>query len=215
VKNKYMATTVDNIIQGAARIFMAPKGEPMPSGVGNTASYSTIAGNWTDVGFTSEGLELTVEPDYLDVEVDQLLDSAALFKTSQRVTLTTSFTESTLTNLAFVIGQASGTVADVSGAPTANTAGAVKALTVSGGSLGSAPLERALFAVGPGPRANTTSSMFSERLYYVPRVISAETVTTGVKRNEASVFPVTFRCLPDSTQVNQEYGQVVDRLYGT
>lgn len=209
-----MATTVDNIIQGAAKIFMAPKGEAQPSGVANGVSYSTIAGNWTDVGFTSEGLDLTIEPDYLDVEVDQLLDSAALFKTSQRVTLATSFTESTLANLEFVIGQ-TGTVADVSGAPSVGTAGAIRALKVSGGSLGSAPLERAFFAVGPGPRVGTTTTKLSERLYYVPRVISSETVTTGVKRNEASMFPVTFRCLPDSTQVDKEYGVVVDRLYGT
>jgi len=31
-------------------------------------------------GFTTEGLEVSYEPDYGEVEVDQLLDSAKLFK---------------------------------------------------------------------------------------------------------------------------------------
>jgi hypothetical protein len=225
-----MAGTATNIIQGSAEIFLATavgSVVALPTWA-NTASARTGGAGWTSVGFTSEGLDLNVEPDYLDVEVDQLLDSAALFKTGQRLTVATSFTEATLENLGFVLGQpASDVQAWEVGAPAINdditdagtalsAAGDYKTLAVKGGSLGSAPLVRSFYAVGPGPRGADTATKFGERIYYMPRVISQESITVAVKRNEASQFPVTFRCLPDSAApAGQEYGKVVDRLYGT
>lgn len=207
-----MAQNVDNIIQGAAEIWLGAKGTAFPTAPAATASYKTGLGGLTAVGYTSEGLDITFEPDYLDVEVDTLLDSAALFKTKQRVTIATSFTEATLDNLAFVLGQKASTV---SGNQAAS--GDVKSITIDGGALGSAPEERAFVAVGPSSRdAGTVSATeFTERIYYAPRVISVESVGVAVKRNEATMFPVTFRCLPDSNQVGAEYGRVVDRIYGT
>jgi hypothetical protein len=214
-----MAQDVDNIIQGAAQIFLGDKGAAFPTmgaatlpitGAGNMPA----AGNYTSVGYTSEGLDITFEPDYLDVEVDQLLDSAALFKTSQKVTIATSFTEATLDNLAFVLGQKAATVVGAA----LSASGSTRAITIEGGSLGAAPEERAFVAVGPSVREGAfaaTTTKFSERIYYNPRVISVEAVSTAVKRAEASVFPVTFRCLPDSAQTGAEYGKVVDRVYGT
>src|SRR6478735_5664020 len=213
-----MAQDVDNIIQGAAEIFLGNKGAAFPTMAAATlpitgAGNMPAAGGYTSVGYTSEGLDITFEPDYLDVEVDQLLDSAALFKTSQRVTIATSFTEATLANLAFFLGQKANTV---SGAFAVS--GDVRKITINGGALGSAPEERSFVAVGPSVREGSFASgttKFAERIYYDPRVSSVESVSTAVKRNEASVFPVTFRCLPDSTQTNSEYGKVVDRIYGT
>jgi len=210
-----MALTTENIIQGAAQIYLGKKGAPFPTSnvAGSSMTASTNMGaapnsttdEYANVGYTSEGLDVSFEPDYLDVEVDQILDSAALFKTSQRVTISTSFTEATLANLAFVLGQGTGTF--TTNALTAD--GNSNVLKIEGGSLGAEPLERAFFAVGPGPRDATLKA---ERLYYHPRVISVEAVSTGVKRSEATMFPVTFRCLPGST-AGAEYGKVVDRLY--
>jgi hypothetical protein len=44
-----------------------------------------------------------------------------------------------------------------------------------------------------------------------------ETVSVGIKRNEATVFPVTFRLLPSNSSTaadgNAIYGKVIDRLY--
>jgi hypothetical protein len=216
-----MAQTVENIIQGAAEVYLGDKGGDFPATPTATTSVtatgnittSTVGGtgnaNYASVGYTSEGLDVSFEPDYLDVEVDQLLDSAALFKTSQRVTISTSFTEATLGNLAFTLGQAATTITG-----TYASAGDSSILKIEGGSLGAAPLERSFVAVGPAPR-QASGNLKSERIYYHPRVISVEAVATGVKRNEATMFPVTFRCLPDSADTDMEYGRVVDRLYGT
>lgn len=209
-----MATEVDNIIQGAAEIYLAPKGTAYPAmAEGTTAGTSAgnigAVGAYASVGHTSEGLEISFEPDYLDAEVDQLLDSAVLFKTSQRVTIATSFSEATLDNLNFVLGQSVTVPAAIT------TAGSTRALPITGGALGAAPVEKAFFAVGPSVRKGLGSNKFSERHYYNPRVISVEAVSTAVKRNEVSMFPVTFRCLPDSTATGAEYGKIVDRVYGT
>ena len=220
-----MAGNTRNIIQGGAKVYLGPQGTAFPSLDTNPDSANTQVGSFVDVGHTSEGLDITVEPDYLDVEVDLLLDSAALFKTSQRVTIATSFTEATLENFAFVIGQPDTSVetydklAAVDAAAPMTTAGDYKELTIDGGALGDEPEERAFLAVGPAPRQDTSGAHTDaqERLYYAPRVISTESVATGVKRNEVTMFPVTFRCLPDSENqpAGQEYGRIVDRLYGT
>lgn len=223
-----MAGNVRNIIQGGAKVYLGPKGTAFPTFT--DASASGTAGDvetsgFVDVGHTSEGLDITVEPDYLDVEVDLLLDSAALFKTSQRVTIATSFTEATLENFAFVIGQPDSSIAaydktNATDAGALDAPGDYKVLTIDGGALGDEPQERAFVAVGPAPRQEQGSGLewtdHQERVYYAPRVISTETVSTGVKRNEVTMFPVTFRCLPDSgAAAGEEYGKIVDRLYGT
>jgi stage V sporulation protein SpoVS len=207
-----MAQNVDNIIQGAAEIYLAPAPKTAISAAGAGVSQKTVLGTFVSVGYTGEGLDITFEPDYLDVEVDTLLDSAALFKTKQKVTIATSFAEATLENLAFVLGQKASTVAGAQAA-----AGDTKAITIDGGALGSGPEERSFLAVGPSVRdiGTVSATEFTERVYYAPRVISVESVSVAVKRNEATMFPVTFRCLPDSTSVGSEYGKVIDRLYGT
>lgn len=210
-----MAQNVDNIIQGAAEIYLHATAKTAPGAATAAQSQKAALNGFVSVGYTSEGLDITFEPDYLDVEVDTLLDSAALFKTKQKVTIATSFTEATLANLAFVLGQKASTVTEVVGTQTAS--GDVRAITIDGGALGSAPEERAFLAVGPSVRDVGTFSAteFTERVYYAPRVISVEAVGVAVKRNEATMFPVTFRCLPDSASVGAEYGKVIDRLYGT
>jgi hypothetical protein len=67
--------------------------------------------------------------------------------------------------------------------------------------------------------AGTNGGTVVERIYLGYRALSMETVSVGIKRNEATVFPVTFRLLPssaDSTKSqdgNATYGKVIDRVY--
>ena len=48
-------------------------------------------------------MELTITPDFGEVEVDQLLDSAKIYKQGMQVTLSTTFAEATLENLLYAI----------------------------------------------------------------------------------------------------------------
>jgi hypothetical protein len=68
-----------------------------------------------------------------------------------------------------------------------------------------------LIAVGPGPTTEVTVK--TERVYLARRVLSMETVSHALRRNEATVYPVTFRCLPDDDFVGAEYGEILDRVY--
>lgn len=154
------------------------------------------AAAWKPVGFTQEGLEVSYEPDYGDVEVDQLLDSAVVFKQSMRVSLNTTLAEATLYNLMLAWGQ---------GADTLTTAADGDELDIEGGSLGETPVERGFIAVGNSPR---TGGKYGERVYHAYRTLNVEASTHSMRRNENTGIPVSFRALPAA---NGLYGKIKDR----
>lgn len=169
------------------------------------------ADNWQSVGYTSEGVDLSFEPEYGEVQVDQLLDVARIFKQGQRVMLNTSFTEGTLENLLIAVG---GKSTDLG----SETSG-VRAMDINGGALGYTPIERSILVVGPAPEELVAGQLnkAAERIYIGYRALSMDTVGVGIKRDTATVFPVSFRLLPSSDQVaadgNATYGKVIDRVY--
>jgi len=67
----------------------------------NTAGTSVPS--FRNVGYTQNGIELSFQPDFGEVMVDQLLDVAKMFKQGMKVTLKTSFAEATLENLLLAI----------------------------------------------------------------------------------------------------------------
>ena len=163
---------------------------------------------WESVGYTSEGAELSFEPDYGEVQVDQLLDVAKIFKQGQRVMLNTTLTEATLENLLVVVGGAAGDLT-ASGAD-------LDVFNINAGSLGVSPIERSLCLVGPGPEEKAGAGEKVERIYVAYRALSMDTVTVGVRRNEATVFPASFRLLgstDNSVGGNASYGKIIDRVF--
>jgi hypothetical protein len=156
---------------------------------------------YRNVGYTNNGLQVTYNPSYGSVTVDQLLDSAKLFKETMEVMIATEMAEGTLENVLAVFGQRSDTLTD-SG----------KKLGIAGGALGEAPTERQLIAVGQAPTSSANPS--TERVYYARRVLSVQQSQFSLARNAASTFPVTFRLLPsgNSSHAGKEYGFIVDRV---
>jgi hypothetical protein len=71
----------------------------------DTLNGTTGATKWRNVGYTNNGLQITYNPSYGSVTVDQLLDTAKLFKESMEVMLMTEMAEGTLENLVVVFGQ--------------------------------------------------------------------------------------------------------------
>lgn len=194
--------TKKNVIIGAAAVFIGPSGKTSAPAFSGTTSYrTTVAGTvgWRDVGYTQDGFEVSNDPSYADVEVDQLLDSVKLFQDGMSVSLSTSFAEATLENLLVAWGQADSTLTSTA---------TEKTWEIDGGALGQAPLERGLIAVGPGPEKAATNA-YTERTYHAYRVLSVESSAHTLARAEATVIPVTFRALPDD---NGKYATVRDRL---
>ena len=211
----YSRGSSSNIIVGAAALFTHDAGpigyvsesgaitdtqaaSDLPVFTASETSYKDTLSEdeaFTNVGYTTNGLELAFQPDFGEVAVDQLLDVARLFKQGMTVNLNTAFAEATLENLLVAI-------ADNQEPVTASNATSIK---MSAGDIGDVPLERGLVAVGPGSGSSLEPK---ERIYVAYRALSIESVTVSAKRDEASMFEVSFRLLPND---NASYGKIVDR----
>jgi hypothetical protein len=206
----YTRGSSTNIIVGAAALFAFEDGEmtygDLPTAVTGTGYKETLSADsdFRNVGYTSNGLELTFAPDFGEVSVDQVLDVAKLYKQGMTVNLNTSFAEATLENLLLALARPStdAFVSDAGGAiPGEDT------LNLSAGELGECPIERGLVAVGPGTGDCEVGTSI-ERIYVAYRAVSIESVTVAAKRDEATMFDVSFRLLPNDSA---SYGKIIDR----
>ena len=107
-----------NILVGAAALFFHAAG-PLEEKIGKagvtgdtvpefkeTESYRetlTADSAFGNFGYTSDGITISFEPDFGEVQVDQLLDSAKLFKQGMQVSLQTVLSEATLENLVIAL----------------------------------------------------------------------------------------------------------------
>lgn len=248
-----------NIIVGAAVVYVG-NNDGVENNKINVSSSTVTAqdpqnistvtnGDWYHLGYTMEGVTLNIEPTFNDVMVDQLLDTARLFKTQQRVSVATSLTEASLENLYVAIGGAGGATGDYQTASagasynqiavadgSASALGAAGAsavfasgsavnqvqniLHLNGGALGVSPVERSMCFVGSAPTSvaeSAGSGKKAERIYMVYRAVSVEAVGVGVRRDDATVFPVNFRVLPSTSNEapdgNAAYGKIIDRIF--
>jgi hypothetical protein len=215
----YTAGTSTNIVTGAAAMFIgtAPlsgqSGTAIPTIASNSQAVEVLDGGtgFRNIGYTTDGLELSFEPNYNEVMVDQILDSAKIFKTEMKAYAQCTLAEATLQNLLVVIG---GQTADYSSTGVTSidgisaTTGGITYLDLKPGELFDVPVERTVVWVG-NP-AGKASGEKKERIYYAPRAMSMETVSVNVKRDEPSTLPVRFRLLADTSG---KYGRVYDRTH--
>lgn len=219
----YTRGNSSQIIVGAAAMFVSTGAEfdptnaspTLPDFVAGTSYRETLSGSSVvrNVGYTTNGLELQFQPDFGEVQVDQLLDVAKLYKQGMQVNLNTAFAEATLENLLVAIAAPAGDLKhDVKADnPLENNVSGVNFvdyLELSSGNIGECPVERGLVAVGPGTGDCEVGSSI-ERIYVAFRALSIENVTVSAKRDEASMFEVSFRLLPAD---NGSYGRIMDRL---
>lgn len=190
-----------NIIVGAANFWVGPVGQAGPAGGASGVDVTA----YKAVGYTQEGVEVSYEPDYGDVEVDQLLDSARIFKQGMRVTVNTTLAEATLENLLVIWGQNG---ADGKGAVVAGS------VSIMAGALGDAPVARSLLFVGPAPTSGTDQApVRNERVYSILNAVQTESSSFALRRSEATGLPASFRCLPfaATSSAAAAYGTVTDR----
>lgn len=212
------------IIVGAAAMFVSTSAEfdptntspALPDFVAGTTYRETLSSSSVvrNVGYTMNGLELAFQPDFGEVQVDQLLDVAKLYKQGMTVNLNTAFAEATLENLLVAIAAPANSLAkDVSmdNPIETGTTNFADVMELKSGDIGECPVERGIVAVGPGTGDCAAGSTI-ERIYVAYRALSIENVTVSAKRDEASMFEVSFRLLPAN---NGSYGKIVDRLVPT
>jgi len=92
-----MAVTTTNLIQGPATLYSGAFGATEPT---DTAVNTTpAASSWTDMGGTQDGVKLSVDQTYSELEVDQITLRVGSRLTKQDFTIETSLAEATLENL--------------------------------------------------------------------------------------------------------------------
>ena len=205
----YSRGTSTNIIVGAAALFVADTtldAASLEAFVGTESFKDTLADSpdYTNVGYTMNGLELAFQPNFGEVAVDQVLDAAKLYKQGMQVTLKTAFAEATLENLLLAVAYKN---SNLSGTKSTSNG---QVLNMSAGEIGECPVERGIVAVGPGT-GDCVDSAFVERVYTAYRALSIDNVTVSAKRDAPSMFEVTFRMLPEDT--SGSYGKIVDRTW--
>jgi hypothetical protein len=206
----YTRGSSSNIIVGAAALWTYEAGTltdaDLPALVEDTSFKETLSddADFRNVGYTMNGLELQFQPDFGEVSVDQVLDVAKLYKQGMQVNLNTTFAESTLENLLFSLA---GKDSDLGNVASGSWGAGNPALNLSAGDIGECPVERGLVAVGPGTGDCAVGSSL-ERIYVAYRALSIENVTVSAKRDEATMFEVSFRLLPNDSA---SYGKIVDR----
>jgi hypothetical protein len=215
------------IIVGAAQLYVKKAGavDPavdgsIPDFVADTDYNTTVAADttWRSVGYTSNGLEMSFEPDFGEVKVDQLLDVAKMYKQGMKVSLKTSFAEATLENLLLAIAATNDLADQMEG--TAPGAAVGSSLELIAGELGEYPVERGLIAIGasvdPGMVKDADGDVIdadatnAQRVYIAYRALSIESVNVSAKRDEATMFEVNFRMLPNDLGA---YGKIIDRTF--
>ncbi|MER5750619.1 hypothetical protein [Streptomyces sp. NPDC002088] len=92
-----MSVITTNLIQGPATLYSGAAGalEPTDSAVNTTPAASA----WTDLGGTQDGVKLSIDQTYSELEVDQITVRVASRLTKVDFTIETSLAEPTLENL--------------------------------------------------------------------------------------------------------------------
>jgi hypothetical protein len=215
----------EQILVGAAKVYVSATDSTLtthnpvlPAGTAGSSLTTGASGldastSWTHVGFTTGGVEFTYAPDFGEVEVDQSLDAAKMFKQRMTATVATTLAQASLDNLLIAWGQAGSTLTAGGALTPAPTDGETdRELGISSGDLGDEPVERALVFVGKAPR--TPARKRRERVYFLRRALQVESTAHSLNRAEATGVPVSFRLLPDMSYSYKQYGYVRDRVIG-
>jgi hypothetical protein len=162
--------------------------------------------NFADIGATQNGLEISWEPDMVDIEIDQFGDAAKVIQSKVKVMVKTTLAEGTLNNLATAWNYDSETGGD---SVKVNNAGdGANTKTFLFGAQGVIPYEKGLVVTGTAPGSTAGDTL--TRSFYTKRAISMESSTIAMKRAEATMFTVGFRILPTVADVGYEYGKIID-----
>lgn len=177
-----MAVTTTNLIQGPATLYTGAVGTAVePTSIAGAASGASPATGWTDVGGTQDGVTLSIEDQWSDLGVDQLVIAPDSRRTGRKVTVKTTMAEATLANLAIAIS---------------NSAPASGLLQIDDGLAngGFLPSFYALIIDGISPGG------FRRRVK-VRKVLSSANVEMAYKKDGQTLIPVTFQAYYVSSSI--------------
>lgn len=179
-----MSVTATNLIQGPGTLYTAAFGATEPV---DTAVASAPGGAYTDLGGTQGGVQLTIAQEYKELEVDQVVDVPGRRLTKRDVMIKTNLAEPTLANLALILNGGTSS--------TGGTAG-----------TSYAAYDPAMDTAATQP--TYTSTLFDgyapnnkPRRVIVRKVLSIDSVGAAYKKDDQTVFPVSFAAHWVSTSI--------------
>lgn len=171
-----MTVTVTNLIQGPGTLYTgtySATADAEPADAAINIAPATSA--WTDLGGTSDGVNLEVAQEYAALAVDQLVDTPGRRQTKREATIATNLAEATLENLARAVNESSATI---------TTGGNYKAFQPSDTPVGE-PNYVALILDGYAP------SGFRRRVFG-RRMLAIDPVQFAYKKDGQTVYTVKW-----------------------
>lgn len=174
--------SVDNLTMGVGYLYIAEFGATEPDD--DSVHTEPESATWSNLGYTKEGVTLSIEQEYQELEVDQLADVPGSRLIKRVMTISTSLAETTLENFQRVLNgdgaiteDASTAGVDASGADTFEPGNALAS---------SAPTYSALLFDGVAPNG------------MVRRIIARRCLQVGAFESQYTkdgelVYPVEFK----------------------
>lgn len=166
-----MGVTAANLTLGPGTLHSATFGNAEPA---DTAVASPPGAGWVDVGGTSDGVTITINQEYTELSVDQIVDVPGRRLTKRDVQLATNMAEPTLENL--VICQNGGTI---------TTGAGFKSLDPTAGTSATQPIYKAFLFDGFAPGG-------LQRRIILRKGLNTENVEFAYKKDAQTVFTVKF-----------------------
>lgn len=167
-----MSVTTTNLIMGPATLYLGDFGATEPTDT--TVNSAPAASAWTDLGGTQDGVKLTIDQTYTDLEVDQVVDVAGARLTKRLFTVETNLAEPTLENLKYILND--GTAASGSG---------YKSFEPTYASSATQPTYRAVLLDGYGPNQ-------LRRRFIIRKCLSNDKVESTYKKDSQTLFTVKW-----------------------
>lgn len=172
-----MAVTVTNIIAGPGVLYTGAFGATEPTDA--QINTTPVASTWTDAGGTQDGVQITIDRDFLEMDVDQLVDMPGRRLTKRDTQVKTNLAEPTMANL--LLDMNGGTVTASAAYQTYDPDDTVAATQ---------PGYKALLFDGYAPQTSAAATM--RRRFVVRKVLSIESIESSYKKDEMTLLPVTF-----------------------
>lgn len=167
-----MPVTASNFLAGPGALWYAPFGTTEPADSNISSSFA--ASGWTDIGGTQDGVTMSWENEFFELECDQIVDIPESRQVKRALKVKTNMAETTLTNLKTALN--GGTI----------TASA-SYQTFDPDDIGASqsPTYWALCFVGKAPGG------FNRRVF-CRKSLSTESVEMSYKKGTQTLIPVTF-----------------------
>lgn len=182
-----MSANVVNLVQGPATCYIGTfdgttAREPANGSVNTTPATSA----WTDLGGTTDGVTISINQEYKELEVDQVVDIPGRRLTKRDMTAKTNLAEPTLANLLYSLNDVNGGSLGASGAGFAGYY--EPAFTDSA----TQPTYRALLLWGWAPGTGAAGNVSKRRMVHLRKVLSSDNVEFAYKKEDQTVFTVTW-----------------------